>query len=72
MQEWFKLNRKARREVLWMQLFKELFKNIIPEIPYGQLLITEGEMFEHFQLFFNTSVSYQYICGYPAREIGKS
>ena len=70
--KWFKLNRKARREALWMQLFKELFKSIFPEVPYGQLLIAEAEMFEHFQLFFNTSVSYQYMCAYPARKKGKN
>jgi hypothetical protein len=64
--KWYRLQRKARREAVWVQLFKDLFKNIFPEIPYSQLLVSESDMFEHFQLFFNTSVACQYLPHYPA------
>jgi hypothetical protein len=57
--KWYKLHRKARREAGWQSLFKNLFKIIFPEISYSQIIIAETDMFEHFQLFFNTSVTCQ-------------
>lgn len=67
--KWFRLNRKSRREVGWIELLRSLFTLIFPEVRYDQLLISESEIFEHLQLFFNTCVSFQYDCSYPARRL---
>lgn len=39
-QNWFSLNRKARREHSWASLLRRVFALLMPEIALSELLIT--------------------------------
>jgi hypothetical protein len=57
--KWFAINKKIRKESNWDELYSFLFTLIFPDINADQLLISQNQLFDSFQILLSSAFTWQ-------------